>query len=74
MSIQCLLDSNQAANAYLCDSSLLPLTMNVEQLKKELSRRGVYFEEFDTRESLVHLLEMDILLRSRSRFVFRCLS
>ena len=39
--------------------------MHVEQLKKELSKRGVYFEEMDTRESLVHLLEMDILLRSR---------
>ncbi|KAK8801546.1 hypothetical protein WA171_004686 [Blastocystis sp. BT1] len=55
---------SQAANVYLCDDSILPLVLPTEELKNELNKRKVYFKEDDSREVLIHLLEMDILLRS----------
>ena len=58
----------QAANVYLCDDSILPLVLPTEELKNELNKRKVYFKEDDSREVLIHLLEMDILLRSSGEF------
>lgn len=54
---------------YLCDDSFLPLTMSIVSLKDELNKRSVYYKETDDRDSLVHLLEMDILYRSQRIFV-----
>lgn len=55
----------QAANVYLCESSMIPLIMDEESLLKELTKRNVYYKETDSRDVLVHLLERDILLKSQ---------
>lgn len=55
----------QAANAYLCDNSILPITMSEEELQVELDKRQVYYKETESRDMLVHLLEMDILSQSQ---------
>lgn len=60
----------QSANVFLCDDSFLPLTMSIASLKDELNKRSVYYKETDDRDSLVHLLEMDILYRSQRIFLW----
>lgn len=57
--------SKQAANVYLCDKTVIPLAMTRDDLVNQLRSRGVYFKESDTRDTLVHLLETDILLRNK---------
>ena len=54
----------QAANVYLCTKEIIPLTMDIDKLKEELSNRHVYFKDTDCRDTLVHLLEIDILSQS----------
>ena len=57
----------QAANVYLCDKTVIPLAMTRDDLVNQLKSRGVYFKESDTRNTLIHLLETDILLQSKGR-------
>ena len=59
------LHSTQAANVYMCNSEIIPLVLPRERLEQELKERRVFFQESDSREMLVHTLEMDILFRSQ---------
>ncbi|KAK8832044.1 hypothetical protein WA577_005142, partial [Blastocystis sp. JDR] len=56
---------SQAANVYMCNSEIIPLVLPRERLEQELKERRVFFQESDSREMLVHTLEMDILFRSQ---------
>ena len=49
----------------MCDSSMIPLVLSLDKLQEELRRRNIFFQESYSREMLVHLLEMDILFRSK---------
>ncbi len=60
-----ILHATQAANVFMCDSSMIPLVLSLDKLKEELRRRNIFFQESYSREMLVHLLEMDILFRSK---------
>ena len=50
---------------YLCEQSIIPIIMDEVVLKEELKKREVFYKETYNRDFLVHLLEMDILLRSQ---------
>ena len=58
----------QAANVYLCTKEIIPLTMDIDKLKEELNNRHVYFKDTDCRDTLAHLLEMDILSQSERNY------
>ena len=58
----------QAANVYLCTKDIIPLIMNIDKLKEELTNRNVDFKDIDSRDTLVHLLEMDILSQSERNY------
>lgn len=49
----------------MCNSEIIPLVLPREKLEQELKERRVFFQESDSREMLVHTLEMDILFRSQ---------
>ena len=49
----------------MCNSEIIPLILPREKLEQELKERRVFFQESDSREMLVHTLEMDILFRSQ---------
>ena len=49
----------------MCDSSMIPLVLSLDKLKEELKKRNVFFQESYSREMLVHMLEMDVLFRSK---------
>lgn len=59
------LHSTQAANVYMCNSEIIPLILPREKLEQELQERNVFFQTSDSREMLVHTLEMDILFCSQ---------
>lgn len=52
----------------MCNSEIIPLVLPRERLEQELKERKVFFQQSDSREMLVHTLEMDILFRSQRLF------